>query len=323
MAARRCPARRENISSFVLSLLPLVVLLGTVISQPSTEPAPGNLPPQGLNAQGGDVGRLPPATRPARPAHYVLVFEDNFDVGDRPDPARWRFERGFIRNREAQFYTDRPENCRIEDGRLIIEARRERFPTGRQNPDGTEQFAEYTSASVETLPHAWTYGFIEVRAKIPSAVGTWPAIWTLGTNRREVGWPACGEIDIMEHVGHDPHRLHGTIHTAAYNHVKGTQRGASFHVDHPENDFHTYAVHWTPDGITFIFDDTPYFHFPNQGKTDAEWPFDKPQYLKLNLAIGGAWGGQKGIDDRAFPHRFEIDYVRVYQAPPEPPAPER
>ncbi|MFN4242542.1 MAG: family 16 glycosylhydrolase [Tepidisphaerales bacterium] len=284
-------------------------------------PAPASTP--GLNAQGGDVGPLPPATGPARPRDYVLVFEDTFDRGDRPDPAHWRFEYGFLRNREAQFYTDRPENVRIENGVLVIEARRERFPTGRTDADGKPAFAEYTSGSIETR-HAWTYGFIEVRAKIPSGRGTWPAIWTLGSNIREVGWPACGEIDIMEHVGHDPNRLHGTIHTAAYNHAKGTQRGASFPIDQPHTDFHVYAVHWTPDGITFFFNDTPYFHFPNERKTEAEWPFDKPQYLKLNLAIGGVWGGQKGIDDTAFPHRFEIDYVRVYQAPPAPrdPAPD-
>jgi beta-glucanase (GH16 family) len=276
-----------------------------------TVPTAPDPAPAGLNAQGGDVGPLKPATRPARPADYKLVFEDEFDQGTRPDPTKWNYELGFLRNNEAQFYTDRPENCRIENGKLIIEARKEQFPTG----EGKKP-AEYTSASIETRnQQAWTYGYMEVRARIPSGRGTWPAIWTLGSNIGEVGWPACGEIDLMEHVGFDPDRLHGTIHTAAYNHVKRTQRGASFPIKDPHLEFHTYAVHWTPQLITFYFNDTPYFTFANEGKTRAEWPFDQPQYLKLNLAIGGAWGGIRGIDDAVFPHRFEIDWVRVYQKP--------
>lgn len=290
----------------LLFLAPLLLLMNP--PSPAPTPTPPATPP-GLNAKGGDIGPLRPATRPALPDGYKLVFADEFDQGTRPDPKNWNYELGFIRNNEAQYYTSRPENCRIENGKLILEARKESHPTSPGKAP-----AQYTSASIETRnQHTWTYGFFEVRAKIPSARGTWPAIWTLGKNIDQVGWPACGEIDLMEHVGYDPNRLHGTIHTAAYNHVKRTQRGASFPIDNPHTDFHTYAIHWTPQSITFFFNDTPYFSFANEGKTPAEWPFDLPQYLKLNLAIGGAWGGIKGIDDTAFPHRFEIDYVRVYQ----------
>ena len=144
-----------------------------------------------------------------------------------PDAGRWDYEVGLIRNNERQYYTrDRPENARVENGLLVIEARREAF-----------QGADYTSASL-TSRASWTYGRIEVRAKLPKGRGTWPAIWMLGTNIRQVGWPECGEIDIMEHVGFDPGRIHANIHTRAYNHVQGTNKGNSVVVLAPDGEFH-------------------------------------------------------------------------------------
>jgi beta-glucanase (GH16 family) len=232
----------------------------------------------------------------------TLVWQDEFDGAGLPDAGRWNYEVGLVRNNERQYYTrDRTENARVENGLLVIEARRERF-----------QNADYTSASV-TSRASWTYGRIEVRAKLPKGRGTWPAIWTLGTNIREVGWPECGEIDIMEHVGFDPGRVHANIHTKAYNHVQGTNKGNNVMVSAPDESFHIYSMTWTADQIAVSVDGQQYFTFPKEQGGPAVWPFDRPQYLILNLAIGGNWGGQKGIDDAAFPARYEIDYVRVYR----------
>jgi beta-glucanase (GH16 family) len=238
---------------------------------------------------------------------WELVWADEFEGSGLPDPSRWTYETGFVRNAEKQYYTKaRPENARVEGGVLVLEARREPWEEG----------AEYTSASVTTSQSAaWTYGRIEVRAKIPTGRGTWPAIWMLGDSIAWNGWPRCGEIDIMEHVGFDPGKIHATVHTAAYNHVKGTQKGAAFEAGNPAADFHVYAAEWTPDEIVFFYDDREIFRFRNEGTGPGTWPFDAPHYLILNVAIGGGWGGQKGIDDSIFPVRMLVDYVRVYQRP--------
>ncbi len=261
------------------------------------------------------------ATAPLSAADWKLVWSDEFDKPGQPDPAKWSYEEGFIRNHERQYYSrDRRENARVENGMLIIEARKERFkiPAGDARGKGKRsngrEYADYTSASLTTLNKAsWTYGRIEVRAKLPTGRGTWPAIWTLGTNTRQVGWPACGEIDIMENVGFDPDLIHGNIHTKSYNHVQHTNKGSKITVAKPYQDFHVYAVEWRPDRIDFFVDKSKYFTFKNEGKGSDAWPYDKPLYLLLNIAIGGGWGGQKGIDDAIFPQRMYVDYVRVYK----------
>ncbi len=253
-------------------------------------------------------------------ADWQLVWSDEFDRPGSPDPAKWTYEEGFVRNREEQFYTrERSENARVEKGHLVIEARRERYPNPAYRPGATgnwnrsREFAEYTSASLTTRGLAsWRYGRIEVRAQLPGGRGMWPAIWMLGTNRA-VGWPACGEIDIMEFVGHEPDVIHGTAHTAKYNHVKGTQKGSTLKVASPDRDFHVYAVEWSAERIDFFVDDQKYFTFANEHTGTDAWPFDQPAYLILNTAVGGAWGGAKGIDPTIFPTRYLIDYVRVYQ----------
>ena len=245
-----------------------------------------------------------------------LVWAEEFDYIGAPDPKRWTNEVGFIRNREAQFYTaGRAENARVENGRLIIEARREQFPVpaGRRGTRGPTH-ANFTSASLTTRGLAeWKHVRIEVRAKLPRGRGVWPAIWLLGVNESKVGWPRCGEIDMMEYVGFDTNTIHANIHTAKYNHTRGTGKGSKLPVESPFNDFHVYTVDWRSNRMDFFVDDKKYFTYakePNAG-TDV-WPFDQPFYLILNLAIGGVWGGQKGID-AIFPQRYEIDYVRVYQ----------
>ncbi len=250
---------------------------------------------------GGVVASAPPA--PAPPAGLTLVFSDEFETAGSLDPAKWAYEVGYIRNDEKQYYTSRPENVRAESGHLVIEARKEAY-----------QGYAYTSASVHTLGRfELLYGRVEVRAKLPTGRGAWPAIWTLGVNRGQVGWPACGEIDIMENVGFDPLRIHASVHTAAYNHTIGTQKTASVAVADPSQDFHVYSLDWYPDRIEVALDGRVYVTFQNEGTGDRGWPFDKPQHLILNLAIGGAWGGQKGIDDALFPKRYLVDYVRVYR----------
>lgn len=235
---------------------------------------------------------------------WELVWQDEFDGEGLPDPDKWGYEEGYIRNDEKQYYTrEREKNVRLEDGYLIIEAHKEPY----------EDF-EYTSASINTKETAsWTYGRMEVRAKLPSGQGVWPAIWMLGTNIDEVGWPACGEIDIMEYVGFDPATIYANVHTDAYNHVENTGKGSSIEVSKPYDDFQVYAIEWSEEKIDFFVNDRHYFTFENEGTGNDVWPFDKPHYLLLNLAIGGSWGGQEGIDDEIFPQQYYIDYVRVYQ----------
>ncbi|NQU55527.1 MAG: glycoside hydrolase family 16 protein, partial [Bacteroidetes bacterium] len=204
----------------------------------------------------------------------------------------------------AQYYTQRPENARVENGKLIIEARKDNWETH-----------SITSASLNTYgKQSILYGRIEVRAKLPTGIGTWPAIWMLGNVHMEgVKWPACGEIDIMENVGFNPDVVHANIHTKSYNHSIGTGKGDKIKIEKPYNDFHVYAMEWYEDRMEFYFDDQRYFVYKNENTGMATWPFDKPHYLILNLAIGGSWGGQKGIDDSIFPQKFYIDYVKVYE----------
>lgn len=239
-----------------------------------------------------------------KPVEWVLDWEDQFNQDGLPNPAIWSYEVGKIRNNEAQFYTkERHENARIENGMLLIEARKDNF-------DGHE----ITSASIHTSgKKSILYGKIEVRAKVPEGRGSWPAIWMLGESKtKKIRWPECGEIDIMENVGYDPDKVHFNVHTKAYNHVMNTNKGKIVPGINPSQDFHIYAIEWYTDRIDFFLDGAKQFTFLKEEGND-KWPFDKSQYLILNLAIGGAWGGQKGIDDTKFPFKYYIDYVKVYR----------
>jgi beta-glucanase (GH16 family) len=254
-----------------------------------------------------------PATAPTSQAslasEWKLVWADEFEQpGAEIDPAKWQFEKGMIRNREAQLYTDRSENVRVEDGCLVIEARKERMAVPNKRA-GT--FAEYTSGSVETFSKAaWKHGRVEVRAKCPRGWGMWPAVWMMGTNITEVGWPACGEIDVMENVGFEPDKVHASIH------FKGRTRDvddtSTAIVEQLAREFHLYAMEWDGKQVRIFVDGRRYFTF-DRDDAKAAWPLDQPMYLKLNLAVGGQWGGRHGIDDAVFPQRFVIDYVRVYE----------
>ncbi len=234
---------------------------------------------------------------------WELSWSDEFDYEGLPDSAKWDYETGYIRNDERQFYTKkRPENVRVEDDNLVIESRKDNYNDH-----------SYTSASLVTRGKAeWQYAKIEVRAKLPTGRGMWPAIWMLGTNIDKVGWPACGEIDIMENVGYDPDVVHANIHTEAYNHVKGTNKGNSMPVEAPYEQYHTYTVEWLPQKISFDIDGEQYFTFQKEADDPGVWPFDQKFYLIINAAIGGSWGGAEGVDDSIFPQKYYVDYVRVY-----------
>lgn len=251
---------------------------------------------------------------------YKLVWSDEFNKAGNPDPKKWGYEIGFVRNNESQYYTDRLENAQVEHGNLVIQARREKFKNAafksvaEKDSRTQREFAEYTSASLTTRNLAeWKYGKIDVRAKLPRGVGAWSAIWMLGANWDEVGWPACGEIDIMENVGFDENVIHGTVHTKAYNHMIGTQKGKKITVNDVYGKYHIYSIEWTSEKVDFMVDGVIYNTVVNDNKTTAEWPFDQNFHLKINNAIGGDWGGQKGIDDTSFPQKMYVDYVRVYQ----------
>ena len=252
-----------------------------------------------------------PGAKDQERGRWRLVWSDEFDYAGLPDPKKWDYEVGGEGwgNKELQFYTARrKENARVENGRLIIEARQEAW-----------QGREYTSARLVSRGKGdWTYGRFEVKAKLPSGRGTWPAIWMLPTGWTYGGWPKSGEIDIMEHVGFDPDVVHASVHTRAYNHTINTQKTAQIRIATSRSEFNVYAIEWTPTEIRGFVNDQHYFTFRNERltNTDADyrqWPFDKPFHLLLNLAVGGTWGGQQGVDPSIWPQRLEVDYVRVYQ----------
>jgi beta-glucanase (GH16 family) len=250
-----------------------------------------------------DQATSPNDTIPEIPG-YTLVWNDEFNK-EYIDLTKWEYEVNGDGggNNELQFYTASPNNSYLENGKLVIKAIKE-----------TYQNREYTSARIRSKNRGdWLYGRIEVSAKIPKGVGTWPAIWMLSTDWSYGGWPESGEIDIMEHVGYDPNVVHGSIHTKAYNHTIGTQKSSKLTIPTATTEFHKYAVEWFEDHIDFYIDDIKYFTFNNENKGWEYWPFDKRFHLILNIAVGGNWGGIYGVDPKAFPARMEIEYVRVYQ----------
>lgn len=248
-----------------------------------------------------DTAIAPPTTAPN--------FADEFS-GTRIDPAHWRFdtsrnEAGWYNN-ERQYYApaDTPANARIEQGALVIEARREK-------PKGADAGGQdYTSARIVSAK-PMGYGFYDIRAKLPCGRGIWPALWMLPPDGK---WPDEGEIDILELVGYEPDLVHATLHTGAFNHAKGTQRGGAIKVPTACGQWHRYQLDWKPDAITIGIDGRGYMRVANdQPGGRAAWPFDRPFNLILNVAVGGDWGGKMGIDDTKFPQSMQVDYVRYWQ----------
>ena len=240
--------------------------------------------------------------------HRKLVWSDEFSYTGLPDSTKWNYatdrnDTGWGNN-ELQWYTEaNSNNAYVSNGVLKITAIKE--PISGKN---------YSSARLTTRGKGeWKYGKVEARAKLPTGRGTWPAIWMMPVESNYGGWPKSGEIDIMEHVGYDPDTVHSTIHTEYFNHIIGTQVGKKLGVPTATTDFHVYSMEWEKDEIRSYVDGVHYFTFKNNGKGYGAWPFDQPFHLILNLAIGGGWGGIKGVDDTLFPHIYEIDYVRVYR----------
>ena len=238
---------------------------------------------------------------------WKLVWSDDFSYSGLPDSTKWNYDVGGHGwgNNELQFYTkQRSENARVEKGYLIIEARKE--PWEGKN---------YTSARLVTKGKGdWQYGKIEVSARLPKGLGTWPAIWMLASTA-PFNWPDDGEIDIMEHVGYNQGFIHGSIHSKKYNHVIGTQKTDTIKVEDCSEKFHVYGVEWSKDSVKVSVDEKEFFKFANEHSGYDAWPFDNKMHLLLNIAVGGNWGGQKGVDENIWPQKMEIDYVRVYQTP--------
>ncbi|MCK9409154.1 MAG: glycoside hydrolase family 16 protein [Bacteriovoracaceae bacterium] len=238
---------------------------------------------------------------------WTLVWNDEFN-GTSIDVKKWHYEVNGDGggNNEKQYYTDRVENSYVDTGTLIIVAREESY-FGQK----------YTSARIRSKYLGdWTYGRFEIRAMLPWGVGTWPAIWMLPTDKEYGDWPSSGEIDIMEHVGYDPNVIHGSTHSKKYYFVNGTQKSGTVRIQHASYTFHTYAIEWYADSINFFVDGSKYFTSRNERSGWEAWPFDKRFHFILNIAVGGNWGGLKGIDNTIFPQKMVIDYVRVYKKKP-------
>jgi beta-glucanase (GH16 family) len=239
--------------------------------------------------------------------NYRLVWSDEFDLGNRPNPSKWSYDAGVHFNNELQYYTD-AENAVVEDGRLIITAK-------KQDRNGFK----YTSARLVSKNKGdWLYGKFDISAKLPLGIGTWPAIWMLPTKNIYGRWPKSGEIDIMEHVGYNQDQIHFSAHTHEYNHTKKTEITKFTHIENVSGSFHKYSLEWLPDKLKFFVDDKLHFTYKPADLSDCPdytyWPFDRKFHLVLNIAVGGFWGGVKGVDDSIFPQAMEIEYVKVYQA---------
>jgi beta-glucanase (GH16 family) len=300
-------------SSPRLAALSLLAALAGCGGGGGNEPAPAPAPPVAAPPVAAPTPPSPPPSPPPpvssgpAPAGYTLVWADEFDAAGLPDSTRWDYDTERNRlgwwNSERQYYAAaRLQNSVVEGGRLRITARRESLSS---LPDWGGQ--AYSSVRLITRGKAaWTYGFFEIRARMPCGVGTWPAIWMLGTGGR---WPEDGEIDIVEHVGRNPGEILGTVHTPI---TGGSGNGSRTPLATACTQFHDYQLHWTADEIAIGVDGRVYHRYRNPRTGRAAWPFDAPQYLLLNIAIGGTLGG--AVDDSIFPRTLEVEHVRVWQA---------
>jgi beta-glucanase (GH16 family) len=241
-----------------------------------------------------------------QPPQWKLLWHDEFNYFGLPDSSKWNYEVGYVRNDELQYYTkERKRNCRVKRGNLIIECRKENYKDYK-----------FTSACINNKNKCnFLYGKVEIRAKIPASRGTLAALWML-PNKMEYGdWLKSGEIDLVERVGHDPENLHFTIHTEAFNEFARTKQGKIIQIGEKQSraSFHIYSMEWYPDKLVFLLDEQKVFQFDKQADDYRKWPFDKPFYLIMNLAVGGPWGGRQGIDEYALPQKLLIDYVRIYE----------
>ncbi len=253
---------------------------------PTTMPIPIASPTYGWNSQG-----------------WKLIWSDEFD-GTTINPKNWVFDKGGNGwgNVEMEYYTDRPENARVKNGMLVIEARQEQYE-GR----------DYTSARLTSRSlQEFQYGRIEARMKLPSGQGIWPAFWMLGAN---AAWPFGGEIDIMEYIGKTPDTIYQTVHGPGYSGARGIGSHFALTTDSLKKDFHVFAIEWAPNEIHWFVDDQEVFTVtPDQIPSGTQWVYDHPLFIILNLAVGGSWPGFPD-ETTVFPQQLQVDYVRVYQKP--------
>ncbi len=261
------------------------------------------------------------------PERWEFSWSDEFDYTGKPNPDIWDYDYGYLGfNEELQNYTDRPENVRVENGSLVIEARLDVVSAERSKEIVTELKGsnadvlilgnqEFTSARLVTRgKKEFAHARVEARARFTKGRGSWPAIWLLGDQTKGL-WPLCGEIDIMEHVGYDPNHVHSAVHTKHSNFMNHINVKDSVILPDVWVVFHTYAVEWSASEIRFFIDDICY-HVVQKGKrTDDDWPFteDDLYYIILNIAVGGSWGGIEGIDTSSYPQQMVVDYVRVFE----------
>lgn len=256
-------------------------------------------------------------------AEWKLVFSDEFEGAGAPNPAKWRYEEGFERNHEPQWYSRSLENVRCRNGALELTARKleaprpnPRFSADAPEKDWQRSWKEYayTSGSIDTRGlFTFQYGKVEVRARLPKGQGVWPAIWTLGAERRH---PDCGEIDIMEYVWSSPKTVWSTLHFLGREKVPPSKRSrAHTGPEVLDGAWHTYGLEWDKERMVFSFDGKPFFTWALDiaNRPDGTNPFRAPHYLKLNLALGSPanWGGK--LDDSILPQTFAVDYVRIWQ----------
>ncbi|MFO7547992.1 MAG: glycoside hydrolase family 16 protein [Acidimicrobiia bacterium] len=313
-------------------LIPVVLVTVLAACQPASLPEGGDPDTTSTEAPAATTTTVAPATTttipptttttiaspepmPIEPPEgYELVWNDEFD-GDSIDPSNWTYDIGGWGwgNGEAQYYTDRPDNARIQNGLLVIELRQERF-----------EDSYYTSARLKTQGlQAFQYGRIEARIKVPRGVGTWPAFWMLGdsfdrdpNDPLKSNWPDVGEIDIMEHVGREPDLVIGALHGPGYAGAGALVRWNRQDYDIAD-DFHTFAIDWDVDGIRWLYDGELFWDLGREAVGDREWAFDQPFFIILNVALGGVLGGTIGLDTE-FPLYMYVDHVRVYQQVDEP-----
>ena len=235
------------------------------------------------------------------PEGYKLVWQDEFTGTSEGLKDKWRFENwapGYVNHELQRYVPDDRRTSYVENGALHIVARQDggQVISARMNSRGS-----------------WLYGYMEAAIRLPKGKGTWPAFWMMPDDFSK-GWPACGEIDIMEEVGVNPNYTSSSIHCESYNHVKNTQKTAERLTQGAESEYHIYALEWTADAIRTYVDGVKLLEFRNDGAgNDNTWPFNKKFYIILNLAWGGDWGGWNGVDANALPCTMQVDYVRVYQ----------
>lgn len=244
---------------------------------------------------------------------YKLVWSDEFDYTGLPNPSKWYYDVGGWGwgNNELQFYkAGNPKNSWVDSGTLKITVRRE--DTTYTDWRGDEQTNHLSSARLNTYDRQlWTYGRFEARMKLPKGAGQWPAFWLVPPAGSPYGqWPACGEIDVLEHYGADPGVIHGSVHTK--NNYGGTSRHGYSLLSSFNDSFHVYALDWKPDTIAISVDGKEYFRYVNPKTGYADWPFDQMNFLILNVAINGSWEAGT-VDTTVLPQSLVVDYVRVYQ----------